>query len=100
MQYLVNGSAIVVVFSLLSMAALLAFVRLADYSTETVFVILLLSLGLLPFSLSTVCEAVFQAWERMHYIAWANVPVNIAKVVSWPRKALVEATAISGPDLV
>lgn len=79
-QYLVNGSAIVVVSSLLSLAILMFLVRLLSYSAGTASAILLLSLGVLPFSLSTVNKAVFRAWERMHYIAWANVPVHIAKV--------------------
>jgi len=79
-RYLVNGSAIVVACSLLAMAALLLFVRLAGYSPGTASAILLLSLGVLPFSLSVINKAVFQAWERMHYIPWANVPVNTAKV--------------------
>lgn len=79
-QYLVNGSAAVAVFSLLSTILLLSFVRLLNYSTDTASIIILLSLGLLPYSLSTICEAVFQGWEKMQYIAYANVPVNIAKV--------------------
>ncbi|MFL7839868.1 MAG: flippase [Candidatus Promineifilaceae bacterium] len=78
--YLVNGSAIVTVCSLLTITALFIFVRLMNYSPETASIILLLSLGILPFSLSVINKAVFQAWERMYYIAWANVPVNIAKV--------------------
>lgn len=78
--YLVNGSVIVVVFSLLSMTTLLLLVQLMNYSPATASIILLLSLGLLPYSLAAICEAVFQAWEQMHYIAYANVPVNIAKV--------------------
>jgi O-antigen/teichoic acid export membrane protein len=79
-QYLVNGSAVVVVASALSIAMVMMFVRLLRYSPETSSVILLLSLGVLPFSLSLINKAVFQAWERMHYIAWANVPVHVAKV--------------------
>jgi O-antigen/teichoic acid export membrane protein len=62
------------------MVALLVLVRLLGYSPGTESVILLLSLGVLPFSLSVLNKAVFRAWERMHYIAWANVPVNVAKV--------------------
>ena len=78
-QYLVNGSAVVAACSLLSIVILLLFVRLMNYATGTASIILLLSLGLLPYSLSAICEAVFQAREKMHYIACANVPVNIAK---------------------
>jgi O-antigen/teichoic acid export membrane protein len=79
-EYFLSGSLLVVVFSLLSMSALFAVLRLLNYSRETAAVILLLSLGLLPYSLSIVCQTVFQAWERMHYIAYANIPINIAKV--------------------
>jgi len=79
-QYLVNGSTVVAVFSLLSMTVLLLFVRLMNYATDTASIIVMLCLGVLPYSLSAICEAVFQAWERMHYIAYASVPVNIAKV--------------------
>jgi O-antigen/teichoic acid export membrane protein len=80
-RYLVNGSLVVTVTSLLSIIILLLFAKLMNYSRDTASVILLLSLGLIPFSLSTVCEAVFQAWERMHYIAIANVPVSVARIV-------------------
>ena len=79
-QYLVNGSAVMVASSLLAVAAMLLFVWVMGYSRETASVIVLLSLGLLPFSLAAVHEAIFQAWERMHYIAYANVPVNVIKV--------------------
>lgn len=79
-QYLVTGSMVVAVCSLLSIILLFLFVRLMSYSTETASIIMLLSLGTLPYSLSAICEAVFRAWERMHYIVYANVPANIAKV--------------------
>jgi O-antigen/teichoic acid export membrane protein len=83
-QYLVNGSIIVAVFSLLAMLLLVVFVRLMHYAAGTAAIISLLSLGLLPYALSALYEAVFQAWERMHYIAYANVPVNLAKVcLAW-----------------
>ena len=80
-QYLVNASTIVALSSLLSMSMLLLFVRLMNYAADTASIILLLSLGLLPYSLSAIYEAVFKGWERMHYIAYANVPANIAKVI-------------------
>jgi O-antigen/teichoic acid export membrane protein len=79
-QYLVNGSVIVGVFSLLAMLLLLAFVWLMSYAASTAGIILLLSLALLPYALSALYEAIFQAWERMRYIAYANAPVNLAKV--------------------
>ena len=57
-----------------------SFVRMMNYSTDTVSVIMLLALGLLPYSISALCEGVLQAWERMHYIAYANVR-NTRKLV-------------------
>lgn len=80
-QYLVNGSAVAIAASLITMIITLLFVWAMDYSRDTAFIIVLLSLGLLPYALSAVCEAVFQAWERMHYIAYTNVPANVLKVV-------------------
>ena len=79
-RYLVNGSLVAVVASALAIGVLLAFVRLMDYAADTAAVIALLALGLLPFALASVCEAIFQAWERMHYIAIAGVPVNVARI--------------------
>jgi O-antigen/teichoic acid export membrane protein len=51
-----------------------------DYSVETRSIIFWLSVALIPFSLSAVCEGVFQAHEEMRYIAWGSVPVNVLKV--------------------
>src|SRR5439155_19634832 len=79
-RYLVNGSAAVALASCASLGALAAFVHLMGYSRDTASVILLLSLALVPYALSAVAEAVFQAWEKMQYIAYANVSVNVAKI--------------------
>lgn len=79
-QYFINGCIVGIVSSLLSIILLLVFVWLMNYAITTATIILLLSLGLLPYSLSSICEAVFQAWEKMYYITYASVPVNVAKV--------------------
>jgi O-antigen/teichoic acid export membrane protein len=79
-RYLVNGALIAAALSLASVAGLLLLARAMHYSADTTSVIVLLCFGLLPYSLSAICEAVFRSWERMRYIAYANVPVNIAKV--------------------
>jgi O-antigen/teichoic acid export membrane protein len=78
--YFLNGIMIVTFTSVASLVALWSFVHVMRYPTSTTRVILLLSLGLLPYTISAVCEGLFQAWERMPYIAFVNVPVNIAKV--------------------
>jgi O-antigen/teichoic acid export membrane protein len=78
--YLVNGGLVALGASLVAMTALTLFVRLMAYGDDTASVILLLALGLLPFALTSVSEAVFQAHERMHFVACANLPVNVARV--------------------
>ncbi len=79
-EMLVNGSVGVLLTALVSIAALAIFVRLMRYTPDTAQVVLLLSLGLVPYALTAICEAVFQGWERMRLIAIANIPVNIVKV--------------------
>jgi O-antigen/teichoic acid export membrane protein len=79
--YFLNGLMIVTFTSVASLVALWSFVHVMRYPASTTRVILLLSLGLVPYTISAVCEGLFQAWERMPYIAFVNVPVNIAKVV-------------------
>src|SRR5437588_218666 len=90
-KYLVNGCLIVGVMSLASLGVVFGFVRAVHYVAGTKLVVLLLSLGLLPSAISAICEGIFQAWERMHYIADVNVPSNIVKMagayllLSWDR---------------
>jgi O-antigen/teichoic acid export membrane protein len=79
-RYFVNGSAIVAFSSFSSLAVLFGFVRLMHYPADTTLVILLMSLGLFPYAISAICEGIFQAWERMHFIPYVNVSVNVAKV--------------------
>ncbi len=79
--YLVNGSALATGCSVLSVVAIVVCVLGLGYSGDTEAIILLLSLGLLPYSLGVVCESIFQAHERMGFIALATVPVNVGKLV-------------------
>ena len=78
--YLINGGAVVAFSSIFSLVVLCGFVRLMHYPRSTALVILLLSFGLFPYAFSAICEGIFQAWERMRYIPYVNVPVNIAKI--------------------
>ncbi len=47
---------------------------------DTALVILIICMGLLPYALSQVMEAVFQAHEEMTYIAYVNAPANIIRI--------------------
>jgi O-antigen/teichoic acid export membrane protein len=79
-SFLINGSLVAIVFSIISLTILILLNKVLAYSPETSEIIIFFGLGLLPFSLSTVCEAIFQAWERMGYIVLANLPRNLLVV--------------------
>ncbi len=81
LQYWSNGSLVALLSSLLALLFLLLFLWAANYSADTVRIILLVSIGLVPYSLSAVCEAIFQAHEQIRYITIANVPVSIGRGV-------------------
>jgi len=80
-KYLINASVVVTFFSLISILALGIFANVIKYSEETTSVIMLMGLGLFPYALSVICDALFQAWERMYFITYANLSVNVGKVV-------------------
>jgi O-antigen/teichoic acid export membrane protein len=77
---LASGIGLVTLSSALSVAALAGFVRAIGYARDTASIVLLLGLALWPYATSAVCEAVFQAWEKMRYIAYAQVPVHVIRV--------------------
>ena len=78
--YLVNGSAVTVLLSVGSVLLLVLLTQVMNYSPATTLVILWLSLGLFPYALSMICDALFEAWEQMQYITYANVIVNVFKI--------------------
>lgn len=79
-RYIFNGGVIVLVFSVLSLLALGGLTTALNYSPDTTLVILTLSLSLIPYALGVITDAIFQAWERMHYIASGNLVANLIKV--------------------
>lgn len=79
-SYLTNSAIIALLGALVSMAGMALFVWLMRYPFDTSVIILLFGIGLAPYALSTVAEAVLRGWEQMHLIAFANVPANVLKV--------------------
>lgn len=77
--YLVSGCFAALVTSILALGILLVFLAIMDYGEETVWIILLVSLGLVPYSLSAVCEAILQAHEKIRLITAANLPISLAR---------------------
>ena len=81
-RFLVNASFVVSLTSVISIAILSIFVWILGYASDTSAAIIILSLGLLPFTLSHICDALFQALEKMQYIAYSNFTVNLLKLSS------------------
>ncbi len=79
-SYLLHGSVVVMLLFAVAVGLLYGTVWWLDYRPETAAIILLLSVGLLPAGLTTVCEAICQGWERMELIAYVNVPLHLGKL--------------------
>ncbi len=80
--FLVNASVLILGASLLSLVALGLFVWLMGYEQRTALLVLVVGLAIVPYALTSVNEAIFQAWEQMQYIAYANIPHNVLKIVA------------------
>ena len=77
--YLVSGSLLQLFTSVLSYFILLVIVSVLPYTSQTSFFCYVLGLMIIPFSLSNITEAIFQAYERMHLIAISTVPIYILR---------------------
>ena len=79
--FLVNGSLLQLLLSLIGYAVLLILVILLPYSPETTLACGIMGLAVIPFSLSNITEATFQAQERMHLIAASTVPIYLLRLI-------------------
>lgn len=79
-RYFVNALSVGLISSLGATGLLAAAVFILNYSPDTRNLILLISLGIVPFTLGAICDSVIRGWEKMHLISSAQIPVNIAKV--------------------
>jgi len=80
--YLVSGTLLQLVFSIIGYVALVITVFLLPYSADTSFICYIIGLTVIPFSLSNITEAIFQAQEKMHLIAISTVPVYILRLLA------------------
>ncbi|MDZ8187882.1 MAG: oligosaccharide flippase family protein [Nostoc sp. ChiSLP02] len=78
--YLVSGSWLQLIFSFFSYVVLVITVFLLPYTSETSAACYIMGLTIIPFSLSNITEAIFQAKEKMHLIAIATVPVYVIRL--------------------
>lgn len=78
--HLVHGAAVALAASLATVALMAAFVAAAGYAADTATVVLVLALASIPFAVGSVAEGLFVAYERMHLVAWVNVPLQVVRV--------------------
>ena len=78
--FVVRGSVAASICGIGAAAGQVLVAVLLGYSAQTVQVLAMLALGLVPYALAQVAEAAFQGRERMDFIARANVPANLAKL--------------------
>jgi O-antigen/teichoic acid export membrane protein len=80
--YLVSGTVLQFVFGIIGYIALVVVVFLLHYSADTSFICYIIGLTIVPFGLSNITEAIFQAQEKMHLIAISTVPVYILRLLA------------------
>ena len=79
-SYFANAAVIVTGAFMFNFVILVALVAVSQYPRDTSEVILILGLGILPWSLATNIEAIFRAREEMHLLAFVAIPVNVFRV--------------------
>jgi O-antigen/teichoic acid export membrane protein len=80
-KYLVSGSLLQLIYSVIGYLILVAVVFILPYSSDTSIVCYIMGLTIIPFSLSNITEAIFQAREKMFLVATSTVPVYIARLL-------------------
>lgn len=68
-RYFTNFVVLRFVLSVMAVAAIAVIARGLPYGQQTRTIILIISLGILPENISDICQALFMAFERMHYLS-------------------------------
>ncbi|OUL37163.1 polysaccharide biosynthesis protein [Nostoc sp. T09] len=80
--YLVNGTLLQLSLSIIGYLLLVVVVFLLPYSDDTSMICYIMGLSIVPFALSNITEAIFQAQEKMHLIAISTVPIYILRLLA------------------
>lgn len=80
--YLISGTLLQFVFALIAYAAMAALIYVLPYNDTTSFICYVTGIMIVPFSLSNITEAIFQAQEKMHLIAVSTVPIYILRLLA------------------
>lgn len=79
-SYCANAAVIVFGAFLVNFVILVLLVLVSHYPHDTAEVILILGLGILPWSWATNIEAIFRAREEIHLLAIVAIPINVCRV--------------------
>ncbi|MEH2192516.1 MAG: oligosaccharide flippase family protein [Nostoc sp.] len=80
-SYLVSGTFLQMLLSIIAYVAQVVVVFLLPYSSDTSTTCYIMGLTIIPFSLSNITEAIFQAQERMNLISISTVPVYVLRLL-------------------
>jgi O-antigen/teichoic acid export membrane protein len=80
--YLVSGTLLQLAFGSIGYLVMTLLVFILPYSDATSFYCYITGLMIIPFALSNITEAIFQAQERMHLIAISTVPIYILRLAT------------------
>ena len=97
--YLVNGTIVQLVFGAIGYVAMAVLVSILPYSNSTSYICYLMGIMIIPFALSNITEAIFQAQEKMHLIALSTVPIYILRLfgIIWVLSLSVGLLIVSPP---
>lgn len=79
--YLVSGIFLQLLLSIVGYVAMVVLVFLLPYNSSTSIICYIMGLAIIPFSLSNITEASFQAQERMNLITVSTVPVYVLRLL-------------------
>lgn len=79
--YLVSGTLLQLLFSIIGYFMLVLVVFSLHYSPSTSAVCYVMGLTIIPFSLSNITEAIFQGREKMFLVAISTIPIYIARLL-------------------
>jgi len=79
-KYFINTVIIRLVSAILFLILFLSLLRFFNYSFETNLVILIICISLVPLSITSTCQSVYQAYEKMKYIAYLEILTSIIRI--------------------
>ena len=79
--FLVNGGLTIALTATAAYGVLFVVIAAIGYESATADVIWVLFIGLIPFGLSQMTEAVLVGLERANFVALVNVPVNLSQTL-------------------